>query len=77
MRKSVLLAKAKTSVFHCRISEELHERIQGVQSRLRDRGDAVFPIDQIVEEALLRATRLAEIELGRRATPAAEARSSS
>jgi hypothetical protein len=79
MRKSVLLTKAKTSVFHCRIREELHERIQGVQRRLRERGDAVFPVDQIVEEALQRATRLAEAELGRRPTaaPAAEARSGS
>lgn len=79
MRKSVLVLKAKTSVFHCRISEELHERIQGVQSRLKQLGDAVFPVDQIVEEALQRATRLAEGELQKRgiAKPAAEARAAS
>jgi hypothetical protein len=79
MRKSVLLVKAKTSVFHCRISEELHERIQSVQSRLKQLGDAVFPVDQIVEEALQRATRSAEGELQKRGTakPAAEARAGS
>jgi hypothetical protein len=66
--KSILLAKTKTSIFHCRISEELHQRVQAVQARLKELGDAVFPIDQIVEEALQRATRQAETELARRAS---------
>jgi hypothetical protein len=70
MRKSIFLAKAKTSVFHCRINQELHERIQNVQTRLKERGDAVFPIDQIIEETLQRATRLAEVELTKRANAA-------
>lgn len=75
--KSVLLSKAKTAVFHCRISEELHQRIQAVQSRTKELGDAVFPVDHIVEEALRRATHLAETELTRRgsATSAVAARS--
>lgn len=76
MPKSIFLDKPKTVVFHCRISDELQNRIRTVQARLKDndRG-AVFPVDQIVEEALQRATRLAEAELGKRSrpTPAASA----
>lgn len=67
--KSVLLTKTKTRVFHCRIGEDLHRRIQGVQAQLKQLGDAVFPVDQIVEEALQRAMRLAEAELAKRANP--------
>ncbi|MDB5987849.1 MAG: hypothetical protein JWR16_2902 [Nevskia sp.] len=67
MPKSILVAKAKTEKFTCRISQELHGRIQDVQAKLKILGnDAVFPLDQIVEETLQRATRLAETELSKR-----------
>lgn len=70
MPKSVFLEKPKTAVLHCRISEELHLRVKGVQDRLRKLGGgAVFPVDQIVEDALDRAARQAENELDRRAAP--------
>jgi hypothetical protein len=71
MPKSILVAKAKTAAFHCQISQELHDRIRGVQAQLKTLGnDAVFPVDQIVEDALHRATRLAEAELSCRSPPA-------
>ncbi len=67
MPKSILVTKAKTAIIHCHISEELHDRIRDVQANLKALGnDAVFPLDQIVEDALQRATRLAEAELSRR-----------
>jgi hypothetical protein len=70
MPKSVFVEKPKTAVLHCRVSEELHARLKNVQDRLRKLGGgAVFPVDQIVEEALERAARQAESELDRRATP--------
>lgn len=70
MPKSILLEKPKTVVFHCRISQDLRDRLKALQEQLRkDGGGAVFPVDQIVEEALERATRLAEAELERRAPP--------
>ena len=67
MPKSILVTKAKTAIIHSHISEELHERIRRVQAQLKAFGnDAVFPLDQIVEDALQRATRRAEAELSRR-----------
>jgi len=67
MPKSILVAKAKTAVIHSHITQELHDRIRSVQDNLKTLGnDAVFPVDQIVEDALQRATRLAEAELSRR-----------
>jgi hypothetical protein len=70
MPKSVLLEKPKTAVIHCRIDHELHGRLKALQDRLKKLGGgAVFPVDQIVEEALDRATRQAEAELDRRDPP--------
>jgi hypothetical protein len=64
MRKSILVTKAKTEKITGTISLELYERIQVVQKKLKSLGnDAVFPVDQIIEDSLLRATRLAETEL--------------
>jgi hypothetical protein len=80
MPRSIFLDKPKTAAFHCRISEELHGRIRAVQARLKEHDNgAVFPLDQIVEEALQRATRAAEAELSKRtatapATPPASSR---
>lgn len=74
MPKSIFLDKPRTAVFHSHISEELQDRIRAVQSRLKEHDSgAVFPVDQIVEEALQRATRLAETELNKRANPASTA----
>jgi hypothetical protein len=70
MTKSVLLEKPKTAVIHCRIGQDLHGRLKAVQDRLKKLGGgAVFPVDQIVEEALERATKQAEAELDRREPP--------
>jgi hypothetical protein len=70
MTKPILIAKAKTEKITARISLELYERIQAVQHKLKALGnDAVFPVDQIVEDALQRATRLAEAELSNRSDP--------
>lgn len=67
MAKSILVAKPKTEKLTFRVSQELYSRIQTVQSRLKALGnDAVFPLDEIVEEALQRATKLAEAELAMR-----------
>ncbi|MDE0855705.1 MAG: hypothetical protein OSA97_14910 [Nevskia sp.] len=67
MPKSILLEKPKTAQFHCRIGEELNTRLKVLQQRLKKLGGgAVFPIDQIVEDALERAAKLAEAELDRR-----------
>lgn len=77
MPKSIFLDKPKTAAFHCRISEELQARIRAVQARLKEHNSgAVFPLDQIVEEALQRATRAAEAELSKQtpATPEAPSR---
>ena len=58
MTKPIFLDKPKTTAFHCRISNELHGRVRAVQAHLKQHSDgAVFPLDQIVEEALQRATR--------------------
>lgn len=71
MPKSILLEKPKTAVFHCRISQELRDRLKALQDQLKKNGGgAVFPIDQIVEDALERAARLAEGELSKRQAPA-------
>jgi hypothetical protein len=67
MPKPILVTKAKTEKITGRISLELYERIQAVQDKLKALGnDAVFPVDQIIEDALQRATRLAEAELSKR-----------
>ena len=67
MPKPLLVTKAKTEKITGRISLERFERIQAVQDKLRALGnDAVFPVDQIIEDALQRATRLAEAELSKR-----------
>lgn len=73
MPRSIFLDKPKTAAFHCRISEELHRRIRAVQVRLKEHDNgAVFPLDQIVEEALQRATRAAEAELSKRTAAASD-----
>ena len=70
MPKPILVTKAKTEKITARISRELYERIQMVQDKLKALGnDAVFPVDQLIEDALQRATRLAEAELSRRIDP--------
>ena len=70
MPKHILVTKAKTEKITARISRDLYERIQMVQDKLKALGnDAVFPIDQVIEDALQRATRLAEAELSRRIDP--------
>ena len=67
MPKPILVTKAKTEKITGRISLDLYERIQAVQDKLKALGnDAVFPVDQIIEDALQRATRLAEAELTKR-----------
>jgi hypothetical protein len=67
MPKPILVPKAKTEKLTFRVSQELYNRIQTVQSKLKALGsDAVFPLDEIVEEALQRATKLAETELALR-----------
>ena len=56
MPKPILVTKAKTEKITGRISLELYERIQAVQDKLKALGnDAVFPVDQIIEDALQRA----------------------
>jgi hypothetical protein len=70
MPKSILVTKAKTEKIIGCISRELYDRIQAVQKRLKELvNDAVFPVDQIIEDALRRATRLAEAELSNRSKP--------
>jgi len=70
MPKPILVTKAKTEKITARISLELYDRIQAVQDKLKSLGDdAVFPVDQIIEDALQRSTRLAEAELSRRSDP--------
>ncbi|MDB5973687.1 MAG: hypothetical protein JWR07_447 [Nevskia sp.] len=65
--KSILVAKPKTEKLAAHISQELYKRIQAVQSRLKAlSNDVVFPLDEIVEDALQRATQLAEVELAMR-----------
>ena len=67
MPKSILVTKPKTAMMQVHISQELHDRIRGVQAKLKALGnDAVFPVDQIAEDALQRAAKLAEAELSRR-----------
>ncbi len=67
MAKSILVAKPKTEKLVSHISQDLYKRIQAVQSRLKALGnEAVFPLDEIVEDALQRATKLAESELAMR-----------
>ncbi len=70
MPKPVLVTKATIAKITGRISQALYDRIQAVQDKLKSLGnDAVFPADQIIEDALQRATRLAEAELSRRIDP--------
>lgn len=67
MAKSILVAKPKTEKLVSHISQELYKRIQAVQSRLKALGnEAVSPLDEIVEDALQRTTKLAEAELAMR-----------
>jgi hypothetical protein len=67
MAKSILVAKPKTEKLSVSISQALYQRIQAVQSRLKALGnDTVFPLDEIVEDALQRAIKLAEAELAMR-----------
>lgn len=67
MAKSILVAKPKTEKLTSHISQDLYKRIQAVQSRLKTLGnDAVFPLDEIVEDALQRAIKQAEAELAMR-----------
>ncbi len=67
MVKSILVAKPKTEKLTFHVSQDLYKRIQAVQSRLKALGnDAVFPLDEIVEDALQRATKQAEAELAMR-----------
>ena len=69
MSKSILVTKAKTEKITGHISQELFGRIQAIQRKLKILGnDAVFPVDQIIEDALQRATRLAETELSNRSS---------
>ena len=69
MPKSILVTKAKTEKITGHISQELFGRIQAIQKKLKTLGnDAVFPVDQIIEDALQRATRLAEAELSNRSS---------
>ena len=64
MAKSILVAKPKTEKLVSHISQQLYKRIQAVQSRLKALGnEAVSPLDEIVEDALQRTTKLAEAEL--------------
>ena len=67
MAKPILDAKPKTEKLVSHICQQLYKRIQAVQSRLNALGnEAVFPLTEIVEDALQRATKLADAELAMR-----------
>lgn len=64
MSRSIFTTRPKVAPISTRISQELFDRVQTIQARLKTLdGDAVFPIEQIVEDALQRAVKVAEAEL--------------
>ena len=71
MSRSIFTTRPKVAPISTRISQELFDRIQAIQTRLKTLdGDAVFPIEQIVEDALQKAVKLAEAELAKRTVTA-------
>lgn len=71
MSRSIFTTRPKVAPISTRISQELFDRIQAVQSQLKALdGDAIFPIEQIVEDALQKAAKLAEAELAARSARA-------
>jgi hypothetical protein len=68
MPRSIFTTRPKVAPISTRISQELFDRVQAIQARLKALdGDAVFPIEQIVEDALQKAAKQAEAELATRA----------
>lgn len=65
--RSIFLDRPKTTTFTCHITDDLQGRIKSIQDTLKqDSGTSVFPLDQIVEDALQRAVQAAESELAHR-----------
>ncbi|GAC1632167.1 MAG: hypothetical protein NVS9B10_26320 [Nevskia sp.] len=71
MSRSIFTTRPKVAPISTRISQELFDRVQAIQSQLkRLDSDAVFPIEQIVEDALQKAVKLADAELAKRSATA-------